>query len=90
MYRIKDPRRSLKFYKDVLGMTLLKKMDFPGAKFSLFFMGYESPEDVPGDDKERTVWAMTRKATLELTQYARSFFTISELLLIILSKSPHD
>jgi lactoylglutathione lyase len=49
-------------------MNLLKKLDFPGAKFSLFFMGYEPNADIPKDDKERTVWAMSRKATLELTQ----------------------
>lgn len=68
MYRIKDPRKSLEFYTKVLGMTLLKKLDFPGAKFSLFFMGFEAESDVPTNDQERTVWAMSRKATLELTQ----------------------
>lgn len=68
MYRIKDPRRSLEFYTKVLGMTLLVKKDFPGAKFSLYFMGYESKDDVPTDPAKRTEWAMTRKATLELTQ----------------------
>jgi len=67
MYRIKDPKRSLEFYSKVMGMTLLKKLDFPNAKFSLFFMGYEDPSSVPKDPKERTVWAMSRKATLELT-----------------------
>ncbi|XP_026461759.1 lactoylglutathione lyase-like [Ctenocephalides felis] len=67
MYRIKDPRKSLPFYTGVLGMTLLQKLDFPEMKFSLYFMGFEKASDVPQDNKERTAWAMSRKATLELT-----------------------
>lgn len=69
MYRIKDPRKSLPFYTHVLGMHLLQKLDFPEMKFSLYFMGYEKAEDIPTDYKERTKWAMSRKATIELTQY---------------------
>uniref|UniRef100_A0A1B0AGD6 Lactoylglutathione lyase n=1 Tax=Glossina pallidipes TaxID=7398 RepID=A0A1B0AGD6_GLOPL len=67
MYRIKDPRKSLPFYTGVLGMTLLQKLDFPEAKFTLYFMGYENSSDVPNDSSERTKWAMSRKATIELT-----------------------
>uniref|UniRef100_A0A0K8TTL5 lactoylglutathione lyase n=1 Tax=Tabanus bromius TaxID=304241 RepID=A0A0K8TTL5_TABBR len=67
MYRIKDPRKSLPFYTGVLGMTLLQKLDFPEAKFSLYFMGYEKPSDVPSNNGDRTRWAMSRKATIELT-----------------------
>lgn len=67
MYRIKDPKRSLPFYSEVLGMTLLVKLDFEEARFSLYFMGYEDPSEVPLDPKIRKVWAMSRKATIELT-----------------------
>jgi len=67
MYRIKDPKRSLPFYTGVLGMTLLVKLDFPEAKFTLYFMGYENPDEIPKDTKERRQWAMSRKATIELT-----------------------
>lgn len=68
MYRIKDPKVSLPFYTGVLGMTLLQKLDYPEAKFSLYFLGYESASDVPKENNERSRWAMSRKATLELTQ----------------------
>lgn len=49
-------------------MTLLQKLDFPEAKFTLYFMGYESSSDIPGNNSDRTKWAMSRKATVELTQ----------------------
>ena len=68
MYRIKDPKKSIPFYTGVLGMTLLQKYDFPDGKFSLYFMGYENPADIPSHNAERSRWAMSRKATLELTQ----------------------
>lgn len=73
MYRIKDPKKSLEFYTKVMGMCLLKQFHFDDMKFSLYFMGYENPTDIPVDEKDRTRWAMSRKATLELTQYYFQF-----------------
>ncbi|KAK3754088.1 hypothetical protein RRG08_024164 [Elysia crispata] len=67
MLRVKDPKKSLDFYTRVLGMTLLLKMDVPNLEFSLYFMGYEKPEDVPTDPKARAEFAFSRRATLELT-----------------------
>lgn len=71
MYRIKDPRKTLPFYSNVLGMKLLCKLDFPSMKFSLYFMGYEDDQDLKGEvtSQERVQWTMGRKATVELTQY---------------------
>lgn len=67
MFRIKDPKVSLDFYSRVLGMSLLKRLDFPDMKFSLYFMGYEDPSSPPTDPSDRTVWTFGRKATIELT-----------------------
>lgn len=68
MLRIKDPKPSLEFYTKVLGMRLLSKLDFPDMKFTLYFMGFEKPEDIPQDTEERKKWTFRQKATLELTQ----------------------
>ncbi|KAK9126628.1 hypothetical protein Scep_015474 [Stephania cephalantha] len=67
MFRIKDPKLSLDFYSRVLGMSLLKRLDFPEMKFSLFFMGYEDPTAAPADPTDRTRWTFGQKATIELT-----------------------
>ncbi|KAL2653664.1 hypothetical protein R1flu_021792 [Riccia fluitans] len=67
MYRIKDPKASLDFYTRVLGMTLLKRLDFPEMKFSLYFVGYEDPSSIPSDPAERMAYTFRSKATLELT-----------------------
>ena len=52
MIRVKDLDRSLAFYCDRLGMTLLRKSDYPGGEFTLAFVGY-------GDE--------THSAVIELT-----------------------
>ena len=45
MMRIKNPDISLDFYVNVLGMTLLKRLDFPDMEFTLFFLGYLRKSD---------------------------------------------
>ena len=66
-FRIKDPQRSLDFYTRVLGLTLLEKLDFADAKFSLLFLGQYAKKDIPEDPSERvratclrhcTVWSL--------------------------------
>jgi lactoylglutathione lyase len=66
MMRIKDPKQSVAFYRDVLGMTLLDQYDFPDMKFSLYFMGYPDG-DVPADPAARVQWVFEQKALIELT-----------------------
>ncbi len=38
MIRIADPAKSLPFYVDMLGMTLIDKFNFPQYNFSLYFL----------------------------------------------------
>ncbi|WP_397475306.1 lactoylglutathione lyase [Pusillimonas sp.] len=41
MLRVGNLERSLAFYTEVLGMTLLRRKDFPEGKFTLAFVGYQ-------------------------------------------------
>ena len=40
MLRVGDLERSIRFYAEVLGMTLLRRHDYPEGKFTLAFLGY--------------------------------------------------
>ncbi len=40
MLRVGDLERSLAFYTGVLGMTLLRRSDYPTGRFTLAFVGY--------------------------------------------------
>ncbi len=66
MLRITDPKQSLAFYQDVLGMTLLDQFDFPEMSFTLYFMGYPS-SSIPTDPAERAKWIFDQTGLLELT-----------------------
>ncbi|KAE9616704.1 putative lactoylglutathione lyase [Lupinus albus] len=67
MFRIKDPKVSLDFYSRILGMSLLKRLDFPEMKFSLYFLGYENIAEAPSNPVDRSIWTFSQKATIELT-----------------------
>ena len=44
MLRVGDLDRSIDFYTNVLGMKLLRRKDYPGGKFTLAFVGYDSED----------------------------------------------
>ena len=67
MLRVKDPERSLDFYSRVLGMRLLRRLDFEEARFSLYFLAMTRGEAVPEDAAERQRYAFGRQSVLELT-----------------------
>lgn len=52
MLRVGNLEKSLQFYCDILGMTLLRQKDYPGGKFTLAFVGY-------GDESDHTVLELT-------------------------------
>jgi lactoylglutathione lyase len=68
MLRVRDPEASLAFYRDVLGMSLLQRLDFAEMQFSLYFLAYlKDGETLPEDPAERARWIFIRETTLELT-----------------------
>ena len=65
MIRVKDPVKSVDFYTRIMGMKLLRKIDFPAAKFSLYFLGsFDEMEvkDIPETDDERRAWVLSQKS----------------------------
>ena len=52
MLRVGNLERSLAFYTEVLGMTLLRKRDYEEGRFTLAFVGY-------GDEANNTVLELT-------------------------------
>jgi lactoylglutathione lyase len=52
MLRVGNLDRSIDFYTNVLGMTLLRKNDYPDGKFTLAFVGY-------GEESSHTVLELT-------------------------------
>jgi len=68
MLRVKDPQVSLDFYTRVMGMRLLRKLDFTEMKFSLYFLHRaEAGDEVPEDEGERTAYTFSQSGILELT-----------------------
>lgn len=68
MLRVKDPKVSLDFYTRILGMRLVRNVDFPEGKFSLFFLAYVSENtNVPQENGANAAYTFGRDAVLELT-----------------------
>ncbi|ONH67519.1 Lactoylglutathione lyase [Cyberlindnera fabianii] len=66
MIRVKDPEKSLKFYREVLGMKLLSTRENPDAEFNLYFLGYEHDQAFVENTLSRDDQAK-REGVLELT-----------------------
>lgn len=66
MLRVGDLDRSIDFYTRVLGMTLLRRKDYPEGKFTLAFVGY-------GDEAEHTVLELTHNWGVERYDLGSAF-----------------
>ena len=59
---MKDPKRSLEFYQNALGMKLINNIKNPDAKFDLYFLAYDGPKAVSSGNH----WT-DREGIVELT-----------------------
>ena len=68
MVRVKEPAVALDFYTRVMGLRLLRKLDFPEMSFSLYFLAHlAAVNGVPDDAGERMAWTFSQRGVLELT-----------------------
>lgn len=65
MIRVKDPAKSLAFYKETLGQKLLSTRKFDDAKFTLYFLGNESADFKEGSELSSS--QAKREGIVELT-----------------------
>eukprot|EP00929_Paragymnodinium_shiwhaense_P012978 TRINITY_DN120845_c0_g1_i1.p1 TRINITY_DN120845_c0_g1~~TRINITY_DN120845_c0_g1_i1.p1 ORF type:complete len:465 (-),score=95.07 TRINITY_DN120845_c0_g1_i1:292-1686(-) len=70
MIRVKDPRKSLDFYCNCLGMRLISCGDFPQWGFTVYFVGYPDEQELgpmPKEDGDRFGYSMKVPGCVELT-----------------------
>lgn len=66
MIRVRDPVKSLDFYRNVLGMKLFSKKEMEAAKFTLYFLGYDHSSDFKEGELNSSAQAL-KQGVIELT-----------------------
>ncbi|KPI39908.1 Lactoylglutathione lyase [Cyphellophora attinorum] len=67
MIRVKNPEKSLKFYQDICGMTLLRTSEQKEAEFTLYFLGYPGDYDINKKTSNGVNPLAGKEGILELT-----------------------
>jgi len=66
MLRVRDLEKSIAFYTESLGMTLLHRDEFPGARFTLAFIGY-------GEEDSHTVLELTHNWDVDDYEFGTAY-----------------
>ena len=66
MLRVGELKRSIKFYTEIMGMSLLRQKKYPEGKFTLAFLGY-------GNESENTVLELTHNWETESYDLGNAF-----------------
>jgi len=66
MIRVGNLQRSIEFYTETLGMTLLRQREYPDGDFTLAFLGY-------GDESENTALELTYNWGVESYEIGNGF-----------------
>jgi lactoylglutathione lyase len=66
MIRVGDLERSIRFYTEVLGMSVLRRRDYPEGRFTLVFVGY-------GPETEQAVIELTYNYGVERYEQGSAF-----------------
>jgi lactoylglutathione lyase len=68
MMRVRDPEVSIDFYTRILGMTMIRRIDFGEMRFSVYFLAYlRDGETIPETPDALARFVFDRETTLELT-----------------------
>jgi len=67
MIRVKSAEASLKFYQEVMGMTLMRTSENKANGFNLYFLGYPGSKGVPTESANGVNPVADREGLLELT-----------------------
>ncbi|EED96699.1 predicted protein, partial [Thalassiosira pseudonana CCMP1335] len=67
MMRVKDPKKSLEFYCDVLGFKLIHYSEFPQWKFNVYFVAPVDSSTVGATQPQRWNHCMNTPGCIELT-----------------------